>query len=303
MCDPWCEYYINEKDAQILMAYMIFDLSVYVQYDDQGHDYVEYICDAFADVDEDVGANSANSNSNVTMNVTDTTPPPSSFDLVKIAKLFNLYKNQTGIDKKPDWSPDTSENTSGGGGSSGVDSNGCTKSEENSVSSWLCNDMTYDSQVEYYQYTDYNWFDTSDRTWMWQACTEWGYFQSTNYGYGLFNSALPVNFATDICADVFGEQFNRTATEGGVRNANWLYGGSDNYNGTNVVFVNGSEDPWHVLSVYKPANPDPNANVTSILITGTSHCEDMYHQEQYDKAGLKAARKQIKKVLKSWLNQ
>ena len=44
-----------------------------------------------------------------------------------------------------------------------------------------------------------------------------------------------------MCSDIFGPSFNRTRIDDGVRNTNWLYGGQDNYNGTNVVFVNGSQ--------------------------------------------------------------
>lgn len=86
-----------------------------------------------------------------------------------------------------------------------------------------------------------------------------------------------------------------------MRNTNWLYGGQDNYNGTNVMFINGSEDPWHVLSLYgphKPLNPD---SVNRVLMTGTSHCADMYRWRQGDKNTITQAQRKIKRQLGKWL--
>ncbi|KAI1723136.1 serine carboxypeptidase s28 domain-containing protein [Ditylenchus destructor] len=152
---------------------------------------------------------------------------------------------------------------------------------------------SFDKEID--QYTE---ADTSYRCWTWQSCTEWGYFQSTNMGYNLFESSNPVNFDIGTCTDVFGPQFNRTYTDAAVQNANDLYGGNENFNGTNVVFVNGSEDPWHVLSVL---NDIPQKNVTSILMSGTSHCEDMMDQDKSDKRELKQARKKIREIITNWL--
>uniref|UniRef100_A0A915CSY5 Uncharacterized protein n=1 Tax=Ditylenchus dipsaci TaxID=166011 RepID=A0A915CSY5_9BILA len=49
---------------------------------------------------------------------------------------------------------------------------------------------------------------------IWLTCTQWGYSESTNYGYNIFESSLPVNHGLDLCADIFGEEFNRTSVEG-----------------------------------------------------------------------------------------
>lgn len=128
------------------------------------------------------------------------------------------------------------------------------------------------------------------------------------------------SFDIDYCADVFGPQFTREVIDANVRRTNAYYGGALGYNvrhrqahqrtttsvnllsllqGTNVVFANGSEDPWHALSVYHPLN----VNVTSVLIDGTSHCLDMYADAKGDTDALKAGRKQIKAVLDAWLGK
>jgi Serine carboxypeptidase S28 len=133
---------------------------------------------------------------------------------------------------------------------------------------------------------------------------------------------LVSSFDIDYCADVFGPQFTREVIDANVRRTNANYGGALGYNvgmshhqahqrattsvdllsllqGTNVVFANGSEDPWHALSVYHPLN----VNVTSVLIDGTSHCKDMFAEGKADTDALKAGRKQIKAVLDSWLGK
>jgi len=158
-----------------------------------------------------------------------------------------------------------------------------------------CNNWSYASYVDYMkQIGPGDAWDAADRCWIWQTCNEFGFYQSTDRGYNIFGSSLPVNFFIDLCADVFGPQFTRETIDANVRRTNACYGGALGYNGTNVVFVNGSEDPWHPLGVYYPIN----VNVTSILIDGTSHCADMITS---DMDAVIAVQEQINAVLGSWL--
>jgi hypothetical protein len=106
-----------------------------------------------------------------------------------------------------------------------------------------------------------------------------------------------------MCSDIFGPSFNRTRIDDGVRNTNWLYGGQDNYNGTNVVFVNGSEDPWSVLSVtpdHPPLQPD---SVQTIVMKGANHewGDDMWRKGSKDV--IRQAQKKIKQQLWRWINK
>jgi len=105
----------------------------------------------------------------------------------------------------------------------------------------------------------------------------------------------------DQCTDAFGPDFNRSRLESTVRNTNYLYGGQDNYNGTNIMFINGSEDPWHVLSLFGPHMPLNPDSVKRVLMTGTSHCADMYLWRQGDKNTITQAQAKIKRQLSKWL--
>ncbi|KAI1710169.1 serine carboxypeptidase s28 domain-containing protein [Ditylenchus destructor] len=138
---------------------------------------------------------------------------------------------------------------------------------------------------------------TDERCWIWQTCNELGVAQSTNFGYNIFESTLPVNHFMDLCYDVYGK--DRDYVDAHVRATNADYGGQDYYNGTQVVFVNGSEDPWNPLSVYNPKDK----SVSSFLIDGSSHCEDMFILGDYDTKAVKKAHRAIKKILKSWGRQ
>uniref|UniRef100_A0A915DD02 Uncharacterized protein n=1 Tax=Ditylenchus dipsaci TaxID=166011 RepID=A0A915DD02_9BILA len=111
----------------------------------------------------------------------------------------------------------------------------------------------------------------SIKPWMYQTCNEFGFYQTTHTTGGMFdNVPLPLRFNTDLCSDVFGKEFDAESLKKSIQKTNQFYGGSQNFNSSNTIFINGSEDPWHPLSVYDT----PNDSVESILILGTSHCQD-----------------------------
>lgn len=298
LCDKWDEDYVDDKDIELILAFFVFDIAGMVQYDSQGHSYVHYICEVYKEIDQWVGAE-------VRIDGNDNTEAgywkivegigqrmrsrgiigPKKKSIRKALKAGTKADDSDG-NKCPDY-PNYSYNPDCQGGSS---------SDEYDDSDFFCEGLSYESYVDILQQVTP--YDTSDRCWFWQTCKELGYFQSTNMGYNLFESTLPVNFQVDFCRDVFGAIYNRDYIDANIRFTNNQYGGNENFNGTRVVFVNGSEDPWHLNGVLVS---DKSKDVTAILIDGTSHCEDMYEEESSDKEVLKKARKQIKEVLEDWL--
>ncbi|KAI1694137.1 serine carboxypeptidase s28 domain-containing protein [Ditylenchus destructor] len=136
--------------------------------------------------------------------------------------------------------------------------------------------------------------------WYWQKCTEFGYFKTTPIDGGIFDDAtLPLRgFIKEVCVDKFPEaNFNQSTIQAATDKTNSFYGGNKNFNATNVVFVNGSEDPWHVLSVYDT----PNDSVKSILVQGTSHGADYGAEQESDPRALKNARQRVKHEIDHWL--
>lgn len=135
------------------------------------------------------------------------------------------------------------------------------------------------------------------RQWVYQTCTEFGFFQTSTAQPTLFpNNSFPVDFFVQQCVDIFGPRYNLDLLKLAVSQTNILYGAL-NIQATNVVFVHGSDDPWHVLGVTHSSNPQAPA----ILINGTAHCADMYAPTEQDMPQLKDAKMQIRDLIEQWL--
>eukprot|EP00052_Salpingoeca_macrocollata_P022923 m.200418 g.200418 ORF g.200418 m.200418 type:complete len:488 (+) comp21914_c0_seq3:1189-2652(+) len=131
------------------------------------------------------------------------------------------------------------------------------------------------------------------RQWTYQTCTEFAYFQSSETTQSYFGN-FPVSLFAQQCQDVFG--INATATMADVAWTNEYYGGK-NISTSNIVFPNGSIDPWHILSVTDTVV----ASSPAIFINGTAHCANMYPPSPSDLPELSAARTQILQAIGSWL--
>jgi len=131
-----------------------------------------------------------------------------------------------------------------------------------------------------------------DRQWTYQTCTEFGYFQTTDSPNQPFGNLVPLTFWTNMCADL-GWTWNVRINE-----TNDNYGGN-HPGGTKILFVNGSLDPWHALSVTQ----DLSHSKKALLIEGTAHCANMFPESPTDPPSLIAARHQISKQIGKWLAQ
>ncbi|EPB73802.1 serine carboxypeptidase S28 [Ancylostoma ceylanicum] len=163
-------------------------------------------------------------------------------------------------------------------------------------------DISYDDMITYLkkeQFGDSLDFDSSARSWTWQTCTEFGYFQTTGGGpKGIFGSGTPLTLYLNLCSDVFGPAFNSSVVKSAVHSTQMHYGGADRYKGTNVVIPNGSIDPWHALGKYT----SNDKSVVWYLINGTAHCAEMYPPSPKDKPGLTRVRKIIERNIGIWLS-
>ncbi len=61
--------------------------------------------------------------------------------------------------------------------------------------------------------------------------------------------------------------------------------------------MHGSIDPWHAMGITKSISDD----ATAIYIYGTAHCANMYPERSSDLPQLKAARREVKAKIASWL--
>merc|ERR1719317_1031584 len=160
----------------------------------------------------------------------------------------------------------------------------------------MCLDHTYATFLAQLSETSWSGEGVGWRQWIWQTCTEFGWYQTTNQENGVYGHTLPLDFFEQWCQDAFGAQFTHEMMEKSVAASNIEYGGYEP-SVNNVVFVHGSIDPWHAMGVLE----DLHEGAPSIYITGTSHCADMYADSSSDPEELTAARIRIGKLVHGWV--
>jgi len=160
----------------------------------------------------------------------------------------------------------------------------------------VCMDHTYAAFLSLLTETSWSGEGVGWRQWIWQTCTEFGWYQTTNQESGVYGHSLPLEFMEQWCQDAFGAEFTHEMMEKSVAASNIEYGGYEP-SVNNVVFVHGSIDPWHAMGVLE----DLHEGAPSIYITGTSHCADMYPDKSSDPEELTAARVRIGGLVKGWV--
>lgn len=151
-----------------------------------------------------------------------------------------------------------------------------------------CQDLNYDTAI-HDMYQDSSWL------WLYQTCTEFGYFQTTASSNQIFGiNTVPLEYYLRNCKVIFGNEFDEQRVDQGVINTNKMYGGLTP-NVENTVFVNGDMDPWHKLGVLQDLSPAAPA----VYITGSSHCHDL--SVNSDEENIKEARVKIENHLKEWI--
>jgi hypothetical protein len=157
---------------------------------------------------------------------------------------------------------------------------------------------SYSGFIDYMRNTAFSVESSDDRSWIYQTCTEFGYYQSTEGNNIVFGNGIPVRFYVEQwCTPIFGSSMNNNTVYAAIDATNAFYGGRDGFTATNVVLPNGDVDPWHALGILNsniPTSP-------SILIQGTAHCADMYPPSSSDLPGLTAARQTIENNVNNWL--
>lgn len=168
-----------------------------------------------------------------------------------------------------------------------------------STYSQKCLDNSYNKMIKGLQATAWNASASEGgRQWMYQTCTEFGFFQSSDLGdVQPFGNFFNLKFSIQQCMDVFGAKFNQELIQMGINRTNTNYGGYG-MRATKIVFPNGSIDPWHFLGFTK----DLSMESPAIYIQGTAHCANMYPATSDDLPQLVQARATIEKLIGTWLS-
>ncbi|GJQ84562.1 hypothetical protein Trydic_g226 [Trypoxylus dichotomus] len=154
----------------------------------------------------------------------------------------------------------------------------------------------YDSFVE----THSNVETTNDmwRSWLYQTCTEYGYYQTTTSERQPFGKTFGLEFFVNLCTDLFGENFGYAILNTGIERTNTFYG-SQMPRLTKVLSIHGTVDPWHPLGILS----DLNALAPAILIDGTSHCADLNSISDEDLSELVEVKLKARDIITQWLSE
>ena len=161
-------------------------------------------------------------------------------------------------------------------------------------------DANFSAEIE--QYKQEEWDAESvysgERLWYYQTCAEFGYYQTTDSPHQPFGHLMGLNHYTKLCSLVYDIQLE--AINKSVESTNAYYGGRHvPKNVTNIVFPNGSIDPWHALGVLHNITD----SLVAIFIEGTSHCANMEEPSPSDPPSLKHAREEITYYIGKWLSE
>ena len=139
---------------------------------------------------------------------------------------------------------------------------------------------------------------SSLRSWFWQTCSEYGFYQTCPYEStcpytrGLHN----VTQDLDLCASSFG-LLPDTVIEV-INETNNTYGG-DKIQASRILYPNGDVDPWHALGVLTP----PNKDTATLWVEGASHHYWTHPPLPEDSVEIKTARDVIHSTVKQWLDE
>jgi len=134
------------------------------------------------------------------------------------------------------------------------------------------------------------------RSWVFQTCNEFGYFQTTDSENQPFGDLVPVSYYAELCEKAFGRKFNTPQL---IYDTNQIYGGKNirPTDTSNILFVNGNIDPWHALGVIS----DISDSLKAVFINGTAHCANVHAPSEDDLPSLTQARQKISAQIKVWL--
>ena len=115
--------------------------------------------------------------------------------------------------------------------------------------------------------------DYSGRTWTYQYCTEFGWFQTASKVNRVRPFQVNDKYWIDQCQLIFPSiDMSQNPNMQQTLNA---YGNGNQMDGTNIFFTNGSEDPWKWVTQLEN-RPEINQLSRVSDCTGCAHCADLY---------------------------
>lgn len=129
-----------------------------------------------------------------------------------------------------------------------------------------------------------------------QICIQLGWHHTSTSANQPFGTLFPLEFYLDACEAVFGAVFSNETAHMNSDRLNVAHGGQSP-SVTNVIFTQGSLDPWRGLGVLS----NLNENAPLFTITGASQSNDFPQMSQDDAPELYETKYQIKYLLRYWI--
>ncbi|XP_035772896.1 putative serine protease K12H4.7 [Anopheles albimanus] len=129
-----------------------------------------------------------------------------------------------------------------------------------------------------------------------QACTEFGWFRTTDDDNQPFGSRVTMHFFLEACRALFGDWVTDAVIYDGVRLTNVHYGGQDPRS-TNVLFTNSELDPNRLVSITSYINPLSYAYV----VPNEFISSEIYSIDEQDSAELVTIKRNIQQYFTLWL--
>lgn len=137
------------------------------------------------------------------------------------------------------------------------------------------------------------------RGWMYQSCTEFGYYQiaNSNVAESSRSQQITQSYHNEACNRLFGIN---TPVNTAATNSKYFTHLSDK-SVTNIFFTNGQNDPWSNLSLDSASTTTQNNPALRFFtIAGGSHCSDLGSAIS---SALTSARTQFLTLAGDWLSQ
>ncbi|KAI8967616.1 peptidase S28 [Mycotypha africana] len=147
--------------------------------------------------------------------------------------------------------------------------------------------------------------DPSTASWLWQTCTEFGYFQVAppSGEPSIISRKLAVASMQRLCQLYFGNSTNVPELPD-TDKTNQIYGGWNIRSSLqNMIWIDGEWDSWRELSVLSPQINSNSNLANSIILPKSTHCANYAGITSESPQYLVDAQNQQFETLKAWLDQ
>ncbi|KAI3354518.1 hypothetical protein L3Q82_019032, partial [Scortum barcoo] len=161
-----------------------------------------------------------------------------------------------------------------------------------STSEEPCLDISHEKTVKELMDTSLHSSRRTERQWIYQTCTEFGFYQTCEDATCPFSGIITLQVHTEVCPILFG--ISQHSLPGHIAFTNTYYGG-DSVSTHRILYVNGGIDPWKELSVVSDRTEE-GEEAQTVFIKDTAHCADMMSKRVTDRRSLKRAREVFRDI-------